>query len=300
MEALDKNGDLIAWLSDDPDDFNSHSDYESKLQRMILDINEELFCVGDCLLGYDSNNPLEYIKLLGSINPEFTSNPNLQKKLLEIKTWSNYRLTSNHPDEQDTPRLSQDAQKAEEYFDKARTCWNSSRVEEAIRYYEKASLYDHPLGYKTLGDIYKDGQGGLHKDLMKAAEYYEKGAEDGIGYCAFALGKLYRDGVDGLSLDMKLAYKWIREAALTGNQNAGKSLGECFEKGLGCEINLRKAIYWYDISQTGVENGNRIRSYLSQQEVELPLMLDGFSYHIGHFIHEPSWWEDYYKKNNMI
>lgn len=300
MEALDKNGDLIAWLSDDPDDFNSHSDYESKLQRMILDINEELFCVGDCLLGYDSNNPLEYIKLLGSINPEFTSNPNLQKKLLEIKTWSNNRLTSNHPDEQDTPRLSQDAQKAEEYFDKARTCWNSSRVEEAIRYYEKASLYDHPLGYKTLGDIYKDGQGGLHKDLMKAAEYYEKGAEDGIGYCAFALGKLYRDGVDGLSLDMKLAYKWIREAALTGNQNAGKSLGECFEKGLGCEINLRKAIYWYDISQTGVENGNRIRSYLSQQEVELPLMLDGFSYHIGHFIHEPSWWEDYYKKNNMI
>ena len=128
MEALDKNGDLIAWLSDDPDDFNSHSDYESKLQRMILDINEELFCVGDCLLGYDTNNPLEYIKLLGSINPEFTSNPNLQKKLLEIKTWSNYRLTSNHPDELDKPRLSQDAQKAEEYFDKARTCWNSSRV----------------------------------------------------------------------------------------------------------------------------------------------------------------------------
>ena len=300
MEAIDENGDLIVWLSDDPDDFNSYSDYESIIQRMILEINEELFCVGNCLLGYDTNNSLEYIKLLRSINPEFTSNPNFQKKLLEIKLWSNYRLTSNHPDEQDTPRLSQDAQKAEEYFDKGRNSWESGRVEEAIMYYEKASLYDHPLGYKTLGDIYKNGLGGLQKDLMKAAEYYEKGAEEEIGDCAFALGILYRDGADGLSPDRKLAYKWIREAALLGNQNAWKSLGECFEKGWGCEINLRKAIYWYDISKTGIENGNRIRSSLSQQEVKLPLKLDGFCYQTGVFIQEPSWWEDYYKKNNMI
>lgn len=300
MEALDENGDLIAWLSDDPDDFNSHSDYEGKLQRMILDINEESFCVGDCLLGYDSNNPLEYIKLLGSINPEFTSNPNLQKKLLEIKTWSNYRLTSNHPDEQDTPRLSQDAQKAEEYFDKGRTSWDSGRVGEAIMYYEKAGIYEHPLGYKTLGDIYKSGLGGIQKDIMKAAEYYERGAEDEIGDCAFSLGLLFKDGADGLTSNMELAYKWIREAALLGNQNAGKSLGECFEKGWGCEINLRKAIYWYDISKTGIENGNCIRSSLSQQEAKLPLKLDGFCYQAGDFIQEPSWWEDYYKKNNMI
>lgn len=300
MEAIDENGNLIAWLSDDPDDFNSHSDYESRLQRMILDINEELFCVGDCLLGYDTNNPLEYIKLLGIINPEYTSNPNLQKKLLEIKLWSNYRLTSNHPDEQDAPRLSQDAQKAEEYFDKGRTSWDSGKVEEAIMYYEKASLYDHPLGYKTLGDIYKNGQGGLQKDLMKAAEYYERGAEDEICDCAFSLGILYRDGADGLSPDMKLAYKWIREAALLGNQNAGKSLGECFEKGLGYETNLRKAIYWYDISKTGIDNGNCIRSCMGQQEVVLPLKLDGFCYQTGYFIQELLWWEDYYKKNNMI
>lgn len=300
MEAIDENGDLIAWLSDDPDDFNSHSDYESRLQRMILDINEELFCVGVCLLGYDANSPLEYIKLLGGINPKYTSNPNLQKKLREIKIWSNYRLTSNHPDELDASKLSQDAQKAKEYFDKARTSWDSGRVEEAIMYYEKAGLYEHPLGYKTLGDIYKDGQGGLQKDLQKAAEYYEKGAEDGIGYCAFSLGILYKDGTDGLTQNTELAYKWIREAALLGNNNARKSLGECFEKGWGCEINLRKAIYWYDISKTGIENGNRIRSSLSQQKEALPLKLDGFCYQTGHFIQEPLWWEDYYKKNNMI
>ena len=38
MEAIDENGDLIVWLSDDPDDFNSYSDYESIIQRIILEM----------------------------------------------------------------------------------------------------------------------------------------------------------------------------------------------------------------------------------------------------------------------
>jgi hypothetical protein len=33
---------------------------------------------------------------------------------------------------------------------------------------------------------------------------------------------------------------------------------------------------------------------------ELPLKLDGFCYDSGNFIQDPSWWEEYYKKNNMI
>ena len=145
----------------------------------------------------------------------------------------------------------------------------------------------------------KDGFGGVQKDIMKAVEYYEMGAEDEISDCAFTLGILFKDGADGLTPNMELAYKWIREAALLGNHIARKSLGECFEKGLGCIMNLRKAIYWYDISKTGVENGNRIRSILSQQKDALPLKLDGFCYETGQLIREPSWWEDHYKNNNM-
>ena len=298
MEVLDENDGLIAWFSDDPDDFYSFSDYELKIRRLVIELNEELFSIGSHLLGYDENNTLEYIKLLGSINPNYISVPTIQEKLHEIRTWSNYRLTSCHPDELDEQRLTQGTRIAGDYFNKARACWGSGHIEEAIIYYEKAGLYDHPSGYRTLGDIYKDGLGGVQKDIKKAVEYYERGAEDGIGECAFALGILYRDGTNGLSRDSDLAYKWIREAALLGTLNAGNALGQLFENSRECEKNLRRSLYWYDVSVTGIENGNRLRKVMEGSE--LPLKLDGFCYDSGNFIQDPSWWEEYYKKNNMI
>lgn len=300
MDILDDNGDFVGWFSDAPDDFNCFSDYELKIQRMVLELNEDLFNVGSHLLGYDVHNAIEYIKLLGRINPEYISNSNLQEKLYEIRRWSNYRLTSCHPDELDEPRLSQDSQIADDYFNKARTCWDYGCIEDAIKLYEKAGLYDHPSGYRTLGDIYKDSLGGVPRDIKKAIGYYKMGAEDEIGDCAFALGILYRDGTDGLSPDYGLAYKRIREAALLGTFNAGNALGQLLENGWGCEKNLRRSLYWNDVSQTGIEDGNRIRSILSQQKDGLPLKLDGFCYDFRHFIQDPSWWEEYYKKNNMI
>lgn len=68
MEVLDENSDLIAWFSDDPDDFNSFSDFELKIRRLVIELNEEIFSIGSHLFGYDEDNALEYIKLLGSIN----------------------------------------------------------------------------------------------------------------------------------------------------------------------------------------------------------------------------------------
>jgi TPR repeat protein len=96
------------------------------------------------------------------------------------------------------------------------------------------------------------------------------------------------------------AYKWIREASLLETCNSGNALGQCFENGWGCKKNLRKALYWYDVSLTGVENGNRLRSFLVQHGEQLPLKLDGFNYGTVHYIQRASWWEKYYKQNNMI
>lgn len=101
MEVLDENGDLITWLSEDPDDWNSYSDYERQIRRMVLELNEELFSAGCHLLGFNGTNALDYIKLLGCINPNYTSDPNLQEKLREIRRWANYRLTSYHSDNED-------------------------------------------------------------------------------------------------------------------------------------------------------------------------------------------------------
>ena len=114
MEVLDEKGDLIAWFSDDPDDWNSFSDYENRVRRMILELNEELFSAGCHLLGYNGTNALDFIKLLGSINPNYTSAPNLQEKLRKIQRWANYRLTSCHPNNED--RLFQEVQLANKSY----------------------------------------------------------------------------------------------------------------------------------------------------------------------------------------
>jgi len=46
MEVVDKDGELVCWMSDDPDDWNSFSDYERKIKRMVLEYNEDAFNLG--------------------------------------------------------------------------------------------------------------------------------------------------------------------------------------------------------------------------------------------------------------
>ena len=68
MEVLDEKGDLIAWFSDDPDDWNSFSDYENRVRRMVLELNEELFSAGCHLLGRGAVTvPVICHKLMGRL-----------------------------------------------------------------------------------------------------------------------------------------------------------------------------------------------------------------------------------------
>jgi TPR repeat protein len=112
------------------------------------------------------------------------------------------------------------------------------------------------------------------------------------------LGLLYRDGTDGLSSDYGLAYKWIRKAAILETCNAGNALGQLYENGWGCKKNLRKALYWYDVSLTGIDNGNRLRKVM--EGTGLPLRLDGFDYGYIHYIEDVEWWRNFYRKNGML
>ena len=50
--VVDENGDLIAFYDDDPDIWNSWSDYEMNIRKMVLEYNEEAFAVGEHLLGF--------------------------------------------------------------------------------------------------------------------------------------------------------------------------------------------------------------------------------------------------------
>ena len=128
----------------------------------------------------------------------------------------------------------------------------------------------------------------------------EEGADDDLGDCAFEIGLIYRDGRKGLEPDLEKANDWIRKASLLETCNAGNALGELLENGWGCEKNFRKALYWYDVSQTGVENGDILREKLRLSGDTLPLRLDGFDYELVHYIQNPYWWENYYRQHHMI
>lgn len=300
MEVLDEKGELVCWLSDDPDDWNSFSDYERKIRTEVLEYNEEAFCLGEHLLGYDWYEKLEFIKLLAKLNVNYTHHSKLTEKLNRIRTLAVLRLTSCHPDELDADRLSREWHIGDTNYKRADKLWKKGKRHKAIEYYEKSALYSFGMAYEHLGAIYEQGLGGFQQDIGKAIKYYEEGADDDIGDCAFTLGIIYRDGRKGLEVNYDEAYKWIRKASLLETCNAGNALGQLYENGWGCERNLRKALYWYDVSLTGIENGNRLRSVLCKQEDGLPLRLDGFDYVNEHYIQRASWWKEYYIKNSML
>lgn len=93
MEVVDKYGDLIAWFSDDLDDFNSFIDYEYRIRDLINGYNDKANAIGKPLLGFIS---LEMVDYLSVLLPEAV--PELTKELNEIRYWSICRKNSMHPD----------------------------------------------------------------------------------------------------------------------------------------------------------------------------------------------------------
>ena len=269
------------------------SDHICEIGRKVLLYNEEAFCMGENLLGFDWLDVIGMCKLLGKIDIGCVTNPTLIDLLRDIRTLAS-KIACIDKDLLDfSPEKDNDIV-ADENFKKAESYWEKGAKEEAVKCYERAGRYGHPWAYITLGNLVRD------EDIQKAMKYYQLGASEGIGDCEFALGLCYRDGAEGLKPNTHLAFKWIRKAALHETCNAGNALGECFEKGWGCEKNLRKALYWYDISQTGVENGDRIREMLKCKGEKLPLRLDGFDYGITHYNQDTGWWENYYLENKML
>lgn len=93
MEVVDKYGDLIAWFSDDLDDFNSFIDYEYRIRDLINGYNDKANAIGKPLLGFIS---LEMVDYLSVLLPEAV--PELASELKEIRHWSICRKNSKHPD----------------------------------------------------------------------------------------------------------------------------------------------------------------------------------------------------------
>lgn len=76
-----------------------------------------------------------------------------------------------------------------------------------------------------LAEMYRKGRG-VDRDLITAAQWYEKAAVEGDAEAQFNLGDMYKQGL-GVEKNNALAIKWLRKAANQGHKAAKRRLGGC-------------------------------------------------------------------------
>ena len=89
--------------------------------------------------------------------------------------------------------------------------------------------------------------GGVQADRAKAAEWYEKAAQQGYARAQYNLGNLYYEGI-GAKKDYEKALYWYQKAADQKEPRAQERHGILYEFGHGVPMDKAKARAWYQLA----------------------------------------------------
>ena len=146
-----------------------------------------------------------------------------------------------------------DLGKARELYQKAADQGNQSAIEKLNKLSTPAApkLSNQENAATWFGDgwRYRYGQG-VPKDLSKAAELYQKAADQGDVNAQYRLAQLYEKG-DGVPQDFRKAAELYQKAADRGATAAQYYLGVFYEKGQGVPKDLSKAAELYQKAADG-------------------------------------------------
>lgn len=141
--------------------------------------------------------------------------------------------------------------------------------------YEYAAAANFPDGLNNLADMYLRGEYVVQNDTI-AFELFHRAAKLGVAESMYTLGFLYENG-RGVQQDMKKSNYWYHESAVNGDlfainkmghqafeMNNGElamtwylqaaekfdrhgefNVGFCYESGIGVEVDIKLAKYWY-------------------------------------------------------
>lgn len=112
------------------------------------------------------------------------------------------------------------------------------------RWAEQSVKAGNGFGYWVLGLLYEHGRG-VEKNLEKAAELYEHGADLGNREAQNNLGSFLMQGT-GLPQDKRRAFSLFQSAAEQGYGVAMRNLGNCYQYAYGTDGNMKKAMEWYE------------------------------------------------------
>ena len=83
----------------------------------------------------------------------------------------------------------------------------------------------------------------------------------------YNLGTYYRDGTDGYQQDYTKALELWHRAAELGHATAYTSIGYSYEIGRGVEVDMKKAVHYYELS--AMRGNETARCNLGNNEVDL-------------------------------
>ncbi len=122
----------------------------------------------------------------------------------------------------------------------------------AFSWFQKSALVGNKFAQHSIANCYRFGKG-TEPDLSKAFRWYKAAAEKGMPYSAYALARMYETG-ETVPQDDDKAQQNYREA-LSGflmlvhkgqaDGNLLYKLGRMFQRGLGTDIDVSKAVNFY-------------------------------------------------------
>lgn len=116
----------------------------------------------------------------------------------------------------------------------------------AAEWYRKGAAQGLAPAQYRLGSLYEKGQG-VGRDLAMARMWYQRAAEQGNRKAMHNLAVLYADGVDG-SPDYEKAAMWFRQAAEYGLGDSQFNLAVLFARGLGVKSDMGESFRWFAIA----------------------------------------------------
>lgn len=121
-----------------------------------------------------------------------------------------------------------------------------ANMEEAAKWYERASKGGIVPATFRLGALYEKGQG-VKKDIDAARRYYIQAAELGSAKAMHNLAVLDADG-GGSGPNYRGAAQWFRKAAERNVADSQFNLAVLYARGIGVEQNLAESFKWFSLA----------------------------------------------------
>jgi TPR repeat protein len=126
--------------------------------------------------------------------------------------------------------------------------------EKALYYFSNAANQGSASASYELGYMYENGKG-LERDASYAYKFYLLAAKLDFPPAQYAIGRSYILGGLGLGVSYRDGYEWMSKAADQNLVSAYMPMGFMYEKGLGVDKNLSKALEWYIKAESANQEG---------------------------------------------